>query len=300
MLGTPCPELHIDEENGDFVRCGETRMAAAAFDPVSAKWSPVEAPDVGDLTTSGNVVTPVPIGAAGGGAVYSIASPDLSVGSKLVAIAPGTTPRGIPPLPVAQQRCAFGDGLFAFGSGDTGVTPTPAGRIEPTNTWVHRDGAWVGAGGLGPSTKVTYGSIGGQVDCTPSAIGYVGVVGANGLGGRGGEVDWFDPASGWRRLPDLAPVPVDRATNPLVAQSGDTPLVWIGDRISQLGADAWTAHSTAGYRALLPQGSPMSRPETLAAAGRYLAGRPLVDSPDHPVVVFVDPDALPPATSGPP
>ncbi len=293
VLGTPCPELHIDEENVDFVQCGGTRMAAAAFDPVAGKWRPVEAPDIRDLTTSSDVVETIPIGAAGGSAVFSIKSPDVSVGSKLVAIGPGTTSREIPPLPVAQLRCALGDELFAFGSGDTGVVPTPAGRIEPTNTWAYRDGGWVGAGGLGPSTNVTYGSIGGRVDCTPSAIGYVGLAGTDGLGGRGGEVDWFDPASGWRRLPDLAPV--DGAPDALVAQSGDTPMVWIGDRISRLGADGWTAQSTAGYRALFPQLFPTSRPRTLAAAGRYLVGRPLVDSPDHPVIAFVDPAALPPA-----
>lgn len=82
------------------------------------------------------------------------------------------------------------------------------------------------------------------------------------------------------------------AADALVAETGATPFVWIGDRITLLHDGAWDARSAAGYEAFFPA----SRPKTLAAAGRYLVGRPLVDVPDHPVLVVVDPDALPPAT----
>lgn len=128
------------------------------------------------------------------------------------------------------------------------------------------------------------------MSCEPSAIGYVGLAGAGKEGGRGGEVDWLDPTTGWHRLPDLQPVA--GATDALVAETDATPLVWIGDRVTLLHNGTWGARSTAGYEQLFPA----SRPKTLAAAGRYLVGRPLVDTPDHPLLVFVDPDALVPAT----
>ena len=289
VLGQPCPDPQVSEESVDWVVCGDDPMEAAAFDPVTARWTTVDAPNPFDPDTTDAVIDPLPIGAYRGRAVFLIEPSDVARGTALVVIGPGAAPEVIPPLPAAQNRCALGDRLFAIGSGDTGRVPAPAGAIEPTNTWAYRDGTWVDDGGLGPTTVEAYGHIGGSVTCAATAIGYVGLAGAGKEGGRGGEVDWFDPAAGWRRLPDLPPVA--GATEVALAQAGADPLVWTGDRITVLRDGAWSRRSAAGYGQLFPGAAPAE----LGAAGRFLVGKPLVDPVQHQVLVVVDPDALPPA-----
>ncbi len=130
VLGTPCAQAHTNDENPDGIQCGHTQPVAAAFDPTTKRWQPVAVPPLHDMTPSGYVLFPDPLGAADGRSTFLLTPPDIATPTQIVAVAPGAEPRRITPPPEAKQHCTLGGHLFAFGTGDESVVPTPAGRVD--------------------------------------------------------------------------------------------------------------------------------------------------------------------------
>ena len=151
VIGTPCAEPDVDQEDVDFIKCGTTQPVAAALDPATNRWSEVAVPDLSDLSPSGDAVFPKAIGSADGRAMFDVVPPSTVNGRQLVGLAPGATPQRIDPPP---------SGAGAVCRSTTGSSPSePAttrwfrrrpARWTITKTWAYRDGVRVEVGGLVP------------------------------------------------------------------------------------------------------------------------------------------------------